>query len=112
MPAGRLSVQTVAGRFVEYRRSRLVYPGTSFSGSSVSARLSAEVVPLADRPPGSAGRRRAGRAAEAPADAQLLGRVAQGDTGAFDSLFRRYRPRLRRYLDRRTRRPELVDEIV
>jgi RNA polymerase sigma-70 factor (ECF subfamily) len=49
---------------------------------------------------------------EAPADAQLLDRVAQGDTGAFESLFRRYRPRLRRYLDRRTRRPDLVDEIV
>jgi RNA polymerase sigma factor (sigma-70 family) len=38
--------------------------------------------------------------------------VARGDTGAFESLFRRYRPRLRRYLDRRTRAPELIDEIV
>jgi RNA polymerase sigma-70 factor (ECF subfamily) len=61
---------------------------------------------------GPAERRRARRLADTPADAQLLDRVAQGDTGAFESLFRRYRPRLRRYLDRRTRAPELVDEIV
>jgi RNA polymerase sigma-70 factor (ECF subfamily) len=57
-------------------------------------------------------RPRGPRPAEAPADAHLLDRVAQGDIGAFESLFHRYRPRLRRYLDRRTRRPELVDEIV
>jgi len=47
-----------------------------------------------------------------PPDAELLERVAHGDTGAFDSLFRRYRPRLRRYLGLRTRHAELLDEMV
>jgi len=77
----------------------------------VSHRVQAEVVKLPDRRTGPAGRRRTRRAAD-PADAHLLHRVAHGDIGAFESLFRRYRPRLRRYLDTRTRRPELVDEIV
>ena len=70
------------------------------------------MVKLPAAPLQPAARRRAQRAADGPADAQLLDRVAQGDTGAFESLFRRYRPRLRRYLDRRTRAPELIDEIV
>jgi RNA polymerase sigma-70 factor (ECF subfamily) len=49
----------------------------------------------------------------APADeARLVQRVAQGDERAFDALFRRYRPRLLRYLAVHLRRPELVDEIV
>jgi RNA polymerase sigma-70 factor (ECF subfamily) len=49
----------------------------------------------------------------APAEeARLLARVALGDARAFDALFRRYRPRLRRYLGAHMRRPELVDEIV
>jgi RNA polymerase sigma-70 factor (ECF subfamily) len=48
-----------------------------------------------------------------PADeAGLVARVAQGDRRAFDALFRRYRPRLHRYLGAHLRRPELVDEIV
>lgn len=65
------------------------------------------------RPPLTvAGRRRARRPADGAGDAELVDRVAHGDTGAFESLFRRYRPRLRRYLDRRTRAPDLVDEIV
>jgi RNA polymerase sigma-70 factor (ECF subfamily) len=56
-----------------------------------------------------------GRPAEprAPADeARLMSRVAEGDLRAFESLFRRYRPRLARYLGAHVRRPELVDEIV
>ena len=75
-------------------------------------RRRAEVVRLAVGTPQPAARRRAPRATDGPADALLLDRVAQGDTGAFESLFRRYRPRLRRYLDRHTRAPELIDEIV
>ena len=72
----------------------------------------AKVVKLADAPSSAAGRARARRRAERPADAELVDRVAHGDSGAFESLFRRYRPRLRRYLDQRTRPPELIDEIV
>jgi RNA polymerase sigma factor (sigma-70 family) len=42
----------------------------------------------------------------------LIRQVAGGDTTAFETLFRRYYPRLRRFLERMTRRPQLVDEIV
>jgi RNA polymerase sigma-70 factor (ECF subfamily) len=42
----------------------------------------------------------------------LIRQVAGGDTTAFETLFRRYYPRLRRFLERLTRRPQLVDEIV
>jgi RNA polymerase sigma factor (sigma-70 family) len=52
------------------------------------------------------------RAAEAPEDAELVERVARGDRVAFERLFHRYRPRLRRFVERMTRRPQLVDEIV
>jgi RNA polymerase sigma-70 factor (ECF subfamily) len=45
-------------------------------------------------------------------DGALLRRVAGGDIDAFESLFRRYRPRLRRSLGRGSARPELVDVIV
>jgi RNA polymerase sigma-70 factor (ECF subfamily) len=49
---------------------------------------------------------------EAADDVALVGRVAQGDVLAFESLFRRYRPRVRRFLEQRTRRPQLIDEIL
>jgi RNA polymerase sigma factor (sigma-70 family) len=42
----------------------------------------------------------------------LIRQVAGGDATAFETLFRRYYPRLRRFLERMTRRPQLVDEIV
>ena len=42
----------------------------------------------------------------------LIRQVAGGDMTAFETLFRRYYPRLRRFLERMTRRPQLVDEIV
>jgi len=45
-------------------------------------------------------------------DNALIGQVAGGDTTAFETLFRRYYPRLRRFLERTTRRPQLVDEIL
>ena len=67
---------------------------------------------MPDRHTAQAPSRREPRPVDAPADAELVGRVARGDTGAFESLFRRYRPRLRRYLGVRTRRPELLDEMV
>ena len=47
-----------------------------------------------------------------PDEEALLGRVDRGDIVAFETLFRRYYPRLRRFLERMTRRPQLVDEIL
>lgn len=52
------------------------------------------------------------RAAADPDEVALVGRVAGGDMAAFETLFRRYYPRLRRFLEQMTRRPQLVDEIV
>lgn len=45
-------------------------------------------------------------------DATLVACVARGELSAFDALYRRMHPRLRRFLERVTRRPQLVDEIV
>jgi RNA polymerase sigma-70 factor (ECF subfamily) len=42
----------------------------------------------------------------------LVSRVAVGDVAAFDALFRRYAPRLVRFLGRTTRGAHLIDEIV
>src|SRR4029077_4851713 len=42
----------------------------------------------------------------------LIGQVAGGDMTAFETLFRRYYPRLRRFLEQLTRRPQMVDEIL
>jgi RNA polymerase sigma factor (sigma-70 family) len=47
-----------------------------------------------------------------PEEVTLLGRVAHGDIAAFETLFRRYSPRLRRFVEQMTRRPHLVDEIL
>lgn len=52
------------------------------------------------------------RAAANHDEVALVGRVADGDMAAFETLFRRYYPRLRRFLEQMTRRPQLVDEIV
>jgi RNA polymerase sigma-70 factor (ECF subfamily) len=45
-------------------------------------------------------------------DSTLLDRVAGGDRGAFESLYRRYHPRLYGYLLRLLRRPELAEEAL
>jgi RNA polymerase sigma factor (sigma-70 family) len=42
----------------------------------------------------------------------LVRQVARGDIAAFETLFRRYYPRLTRFLERTTRRPHLIDEIL
>lgn len=42
----------------------------------------------------------------------LVSRVAEGDIRAFEDLFRRYVPRLVRFVGRTTRVPHLIDEIV
>jgi RNA polymerase sigma factor (sigma-70 family) len=54
-----------------------------------------------------------GRLTSAPPDeVALVGQVARGDTAAFETLFRRYYPRLTRFLERNMRRPQLIDEIL
>jgi RNA polymerase sigma-70 factor (ECF subfamily) len=45
-------------------------------------------------------------------DAALIERVAGKDDAAFETLYRGYYPRLRRFLERVTRRPQIVDEIL
>jgi RNA polymerase sigma factor (sigma-70 family) len=47
-----------------------------------------------------------------PDDVALLRQVARGDAPAFEALYRSYYPRLVRYLEQRTRRSQLVDEIL
>jgi RNA polymerase sigma factor (sigma-70 family) len=47
-----------------------------------------------------------------PDEVALIGQVARGDMAAFETLFRRYYPRLTRFLERTTRRPHLIDEIL
>jgi RNA polymerase sigma factor (sigma-70 family) len=42
----------------------------------------------------------------------LVGRVASGDIAAFEVLYRCFYPRLRRFLERMTQRPQLVEEIL
>lgn len=60
-----------------------------------------EAKPGAGRPP-----------PDAADEIALIRQVAGGDMTAFETLFRRYYPRLRRFLERMTRRPHLVDEIL
>lgn len=46
------------------------------------------------------------------ADVQLLGLIAQGDRAAFETLYRDYFGRLARFLDRMTRQPQMIEEII
>jgi RNA polymerase sigma-70 factor (ECF subfamily) len=46
------------------------------------------------------------------ADARLVGGVAGGELQAFEQLYRAYHPRLTRFLERLTRRPGLVGELL
>jgi RNA polymerase sigma-70 factor (ECF subfamily) len=52
------------------------------------------------------------RARVALDEIDLIHRVAARDCNAFDALYRGYYPRLKRFIERVTRRPQLVDEIV
>jgi RNA polymerase sigma factor (sigma-70 family) len=42
----------------------------------------------------------------------LIGRIVYGDGAAFEALYHCFYPRLRRFLERLTRRPQLVEEIL
>ena len=46
------------------------------------------------------------------ADLALIGRIAEGDVAAFDTLFRRYSPRLKRFIGSLMRRHYLIDEVL
>jgi len=46
------------------------------------------------------------------AEAHLVDRTANGELQAFEQLYRTYHPRLTRFLDRVTRRPGLVEELL
>lgn len=46
------------------------------------------------------------------AEVCLIERVAAGEMAAFDALYRRYHPRLTRFLDRMTRRSSLAGELL
>jgi RNA polymerase sigma factor (sigma-70 family) len=46
------------------------------------------------------------------AEQRLLGQIATRHLPAFDALYRCYYPRLTRFLDRMTRRPSLVEEVL
>jgi RNA polymerase sigma factor (sigma-70 family) len=46
------------------------------------------------------------------AEVRLLAQVAVGELAAFEALYRNYHPRLARFLDRMTRRPGLVEELL
>jgi len=52
------------------------------------------------------------RARVALDEIDLIHRVAARDGNAFDALYRGYYPRLKRFIERVTRKPQLVDEIV
>jgi RNA polymerase sigma-70 factor (ECF subfamily) len=45
-------------------------------------------------------------------EVRLLARVAGGDLRAFEALYRDYYPRLMRFLERVTRRPGIVEEVL
>ena len=50
--------------------------------------------------------------AEEAREAILVQEVAGGELGAFEHLYRRYHPRLTRFLERVTHRPALVEELL
>ena len=57
-------------------------------------------------------RRRAVAESHPPDEPGLIDRIAQGDMGAFDKLYRLYHPRLTRFLINLIRRPHLVEDVL
>lgn len=53
-----------------------------------------------------------GRSPVPPDEAALLGRIAAEDMAAFEALYRLYRPRLKRFIERMTRQSGLVEEVL
>jgi RNA polymerase sigma-70 factor (ECF subfamily) len=108
MPVRTIRVQNTGTTRVEYDWFAPVY-GSDLHFPQADT---AEVITMPDPHMAHTRPLRQRHAGDDPADVELLDRVAQGDVGAFEALFRRYRPRLRRFLGFRTGHPELVDEMV
>jgi RNA polymerase sigma-70 factor (ECF subfamily) len=49
---------------------------------------------------------------QAEGDLRLIARVAEGDLQAFGELYRRYQPRLNRFLFNIVRKPQIVEEVL
>ncbi|MGH8796215.1 MAG: RNA polymerase sigma factor, partial [Caldimonas sp.] len=64
--------------------------------------------PIDRDPPRPSGRSDAAEAA----DVLLIGRVVAHDLAAFEALYRAYHPRLRRFVERMSARPGIVDEVI
>jgi len=45
-------------------------------------------------------------------EVRLMGRIAAGDLRSFEALYRLYRPRLSRFLERVIRRPAITEEVL
>ena len=61
----------------------------------------------------SGAKARVGRRTRAALDeASLIEQASGGDMAAFETLWRSYYPRLKRFAEQITRRPQLVEEIV
>lgn len=54
----------------------------------------------------------AGELALALDETTLIERIVQRDRAAFEALYRRYYPRLTRFVERMTRRPQIAGEVV
>ena len=67
---------------------------------------------LGNRSHDNAGRSEATLDPKGQAETQLIAQVAAGELRAFEALYRAYHPRLTRFLDRMTRRPGLVEELL
>jgi RNA polymerase sigma-70 factor (ECF subfamily) len=48
----------------------------------------------------------------AAGEVELLARIARGDRSAFERLYRVYLPRLTRFLQQVTRRPQAIEEVI
>ena len=79
------------------------------SGQCLLPRGLERMLPTTIAGSGAAGKRRCGAALD---DVALINRVAGKDGTAFEALYRGYYPRLRRFLERVTRRPQIVEEIL
>ena len=68
--------------------------------------------PILDSPGVTGGHERASERARHDDEAQLITRIRARDLRAFESLYRRYHPRLSRFLTNLLRRPHLVEEVL
>ena len=99
---------------MEYLRGELVYTASVLctSGRQLQPLTRDTVGPMLRRGHNQTNAIAGRRLPDAADENALIRQVAGGDMTAFETLFRRYYPRLRRFLEQMTRRPHLVDEIL